>query len=75
MDVSIEYIKSELEKRLSPKRYNHCLNVAANAKLIAGKTDRDPEKMYLAGLLHDAATEASFSTARWEKTAPALSPC
>ncbi len=57
MDVSIEQMKVELSNRLSEKRYTHCLNVARFAKLIATKTECDPEKMYIAGLLHDVAKE------------------
>ena len=42
-----------LQERLTPKRYNHSLEVAKEAKRLALKYGCDPEKAYFAGLLHD----------------------
>ena len=42
-----------LKDRLNEKRYYHSLCVADEAKRLALKYGADPEKMYLAGLLHD----------------------
>ncbi|MDO4743516.1 MAG: bis(5'-nucleosyl)-tetraphosphatase (symmetrical) YqeK [bacterium] len=47
-----EYLKI-LEKKLSEKRYIHSLNVAKEAKSLAQRFGENPEKAYLAGLLHD----------------------
>ncbi len=47
-----------LDIRLSGKRFQHSLNVADEAKKLAEKFDYpDPEKAYLAGLLHDICKE------------------
>lgn len=52
-----EYIKSLLKDRLSKKRFNHSLNVAAAAEKLAEIYGTDPEKAYLAGLVHDICKE------------------
>ncbi len=49
--------KDYLKKNLSKKRYNHSINVAAEAVKLADKYDADRDKCYLAGLLHDIAKE------------------
>lgn len=54
-----ELYKSELKKRLSEKRYNHCLNVANEAKRLARLYKVDERKAYTAGLLHDITKEFS----------------
>lgn len=51
--------KELLEKRLTPKRYNHSLCVANEAVRLAEKYGCDTEKAYLAGLLHDVTKNAS----------------
>ena len=55
----IESYKELLKKRLNPKRYNHSLCVADEAKRLADKYGADSEKAYLAGLLHDITKNAS----------------
>jgi len=50
-------LNKELKKLLSEERLAHSLRVAELAKKIAEKNALDPEKAYLAGLLHDAAKE------------------
>lgn len=54
----LEY-KEILQKRLTPKRYNHSLCVADEAVRLALKYGGDCEKAYLAGLLHDITKNAS----------------
>lgn len=54
----LEY-KEILQKRLTPKRYNHSLCVADEAVRLAKKYGGDCEKAYLAGLLHDITKNAS----------------
>lgn len=45
--------KELLKARLNEKRYYHSLCVADEAKRLAEKYGADPEKAYIAGLLHD----------------------
>ena len=54
----IEY-KKILQKRLTPKRYNHSLCVADEAVRLALKYGGDPDKAYLSGLLHDITKNAT----------------
>jgi len=42
-----------LEKRLSPQRFLHSVQVAAVARDMAAKYNLNQEKAYIAGLLHD----------------------
>ncbi|MEI2987927.1 MAG: bis(5'-nucleosyl)-tetraphosphatase (symmetrical) YqeK [Oscillospiraceae bacterium] len=55
---SLEELKSFLKKRLSKKRFIHSLNVADKAYKLAGMYGEDPDKAYLAGLLHDICKES-----------------
>ena len=48
-----ESLKAILQQRLNEKRYYHSLCVAKEAKCLAEKYGGDPDKAYLAGLLHD----------------------
>lgn len=43
----------EIEKRLTPSRFYHSLNVADEAKRFAIKYGADAEKAFTAGLVHD----------------------
>lgn len=60
MENKTEYtaLKAILEKRLNEKRYYHSLCVADEAKRLAEKYGGNPEKAYLAGLLHDITKNA-----------------
>lgn len=49
--------KKFLKERLSSKRYQHSLNVAAECRKLAEKYGEDPDKAYYAGLLHDICKE------------------
>ena len=53
MEMKITEYKNLLKSRLKEKRYNHSLCVADEAKRLALKYGADPDKAYLAGLLHD----------------------
>lgn len=44
---------SLLRERLKPQRFEHSLCVAVEAERLAVKYGADPDKAYLAGLLHD----------------------
>ncbi len=54
---SVDEIKSILKQRLSKKRYNHSVNVAQAALKLAYMYGENPEKAYLAGLIHDICKE------------------
>ncbi len=49
-----------LKARLSKKRFTHSVNVARAACVLAERWGADPDKAYLAGLLHDCCKELSF---------------
>lgn len=49
--------KAYLKEHLSKKRYNHSINVANAAVMLARKHGGDADKAYVAGLLHDIAKE------------------
>ena len=51
-----EFIKI-IKGRLSEKRFQHSMNVAASAKALAKKFGADEEKAYTAGILHDIMKE------------------
>lgn len=48
-DQFVEIIRG----RLTPRRFRHSLEVAKEARRLAGKYGADPSKAYTAGLLHD----------------------
>ncbi len=48
-------IKQELLQRLGEARFGHCLRTAETAWELAARFGADPDKAYLAGLLHDCA--------------------
>ncbi|MBQ3055078.1 MAG: bis(5'-nucleosyl)-tetraphosphatase (symmetrical) YqeK [Oscillospiraceae bacterium] len=54
-------ILSEVEKRLSPKRFAHTLGTAECAVALARRFGEDPSAAYQAGLLHDVTKEWSPS--------------
>ena len=58
-DEKTEKIRNVVSERLSPSKYIHSINVARYAWRIAAKTSVDPQKMYIAGLLHDIASGLS----------------
>lgn len=51
--MNIDDYKKILKEKLTEKRYQHSCFVADEAKRLALKYGADPDKMYLAGLLHD----------------------
>lgn len=52
---TVEEIKTDLKQNLLPKRYNHSIGVADEAKRLASLYGADLEKAYIAGLSHDCA--------------------
>ncbi len=48
-----------LQQKLKPSRFRHSLNVADAARQLAERNGVDPDKAYLAGLLHDIEKNAS----------------
>ncbi len=58
-DAETDAIRLAVSRKLSPQKYEHSLRVAGYAFRIAEKTPVAPEKMYVAGLLHDIAGELS----------------
>jgi predicted HD superfamily hydrolase involved in NAD metabolism len=57
-DKQFDKYKTILRSKLNENRYNHSLCVANEAKRLAIKYGGDPEKCYLAGLLHDITKNA-----------------
>lgn len=55
MKYSDQQLMDIIQKRLSPNRYRHSLQVAQVARDLAGQYGVDPEKAYTTGLLHDYA--------------------
>ena len=54
-NYDIKEIKTKLQKDLEPKRYEHTIGVADTAFSLALRYGANPEKAYVAGLLHDCA--------------------
>lgn len=54
-DQFVEIIRG----RLTPARFHHSLEVAKEARRLAGKYGADPAKAYTAGLLHDILKDAA----------------
>lgn len=57
-DEYIELIKG----RLSPYRFNHSMCVADRAVELAKRNNLDPQKAYVAGILHDIMKEESLES-------------
>ena len=57
IDPRIDEMREFLRDNLSEKRYHHSLCVADAAKRLAEINGADPDKCYLAGLLHDICKE------------------
>lgn len=53
--MTIDEMKVQLEKELSPRRFTHSLNVMLTAVRLAKDYNEDGEKAAVAGLLHDCA--------------------
>ncbi|MFA0816676.1 MAG: bis(5'-nucleosyl)-tetraphosphatase (symmetrical) YqeK [Anaerofustis sp.] len=53
--MEIDQIKPILQQDLKPNRYLHSLNTALAAQQLAQYRGADPNKAYLAGLVHDCA--------------------
>lgn len=59
MEHKDEYI-AILEKKLKPERFQHSLNVADSAVMLAELNGGDTEKAYICGLLHDVEKNSPF---------------
>lgn len=53
----VEKYKAVLRYRLSEQRARHCLCVADSAQMLAERYGEDPQRAYIAGLLHDVTRE------------------
>jgi len=53
------FITKQLKSMISPSRFNHSVRVAEEARKLAVHFGEDPEKSYIAGLLHDSARALS----------------
>ena len=49
-----------LKVRLSKKRFTHSVNVARTSHMLAERWGADPDKAYIAGLLHDCCKELPY---------------
>ncbi|WP_423364351.1 bis(5'-nucleosyl)-tetraphosphatase (symmetrical) YqeK [Mycoplasma sp. P36-A1] len=56
------YLESVLDNYLQVSRKQHSINVANLARKLASKNDIDPNKAYVAGMLHDIAKELPEET-------------
>jgi len=56
----LDEMESFLKNRLSKKRYTHSMNVASEAYKLAGLYGDNPDRAYVAGLLHDVCKEIPF---------------
>lgn len=57
--IDISDIKKNLERQLTPERFEHTLGVSYTAATLAMRYDYDIKKAQLAGLLHDCAKQYS----------------
>lgn len=57
MEKDLKKIVTEVKKKVSEKRFLHSKAVAETAKKLAVKYGENPQKAYLAGILHDSAKE------------------
>ena len=58
-DLTDSQIVEIIKNRLTPKRFNHSLAVAEEAKRLARKYGEDEDRLFTAGLLHDAMKDSS----------------
>lgn len=56
----MEYYISLIKKKLSKKRFEHCINVSRECVKLAKKYNVDPHKAEIAGVLHDITKEEPF---------------
>ena len=56
----MEYYVSLIKKKLSKKRFEHCINVSRECVKLAKKYNVDPYKAEMAGILHDITKEEPF---------------
>ena len=56
----VRVLTALLKVRLSKKRYQHSVNVARASFMLAEKWGADPQRAYIAGLLHDCCKELPY---------------
>ena len=61
MNTDIDVLCGAIRKQLSPKRWAHTLGCAETARRLAAMLDANPDKAYLAGMLHDITREKTLS--------------
>lgn len=52
---NLDFIKDKLLEDIGQKRYDHSIRVAETSKKLASTYNVDPNKAYIAGLIHDCA--------------------
>lgn len=52
--------KNRIQKRLKPERFNHSVGVSKTASDLASYYNEDPNKAYIAGILHDCAKNLNY---------------
>ena len=62
--MTTDAILQNLKQDLNEERYEHSIGVAEKAKELAEKFGCDPEKAYIAGLLHDCAKCMDFELSK-----------
>lgn len=60
MKDKIDEIRKELEKQMTPERYQHTIGVMYTGAALAMRYDADIKKTMLAGLLHDCAKTVNY---------------
>ncbi|GHV46852.1 phosphohydrolase [Clostridia bacterium] len=66
MTLTAKKYKEIIRENLGDKRYNHSLNVADACRELAELYGADPEKAYIAGILHDIRKEAAPAVLKQE---------
>jgi putative nucleotidyltransferase with HDIG domain len=60
--IEIELLHKKLKDNVNEKRYKHSINVAKYAEELAARFNINPDKAYIAGLLHDCAKQFDSNT-------------
>lgn len=57
INIMQNYIKEQLQQKVTPRLYQHIIGVSETAKALATHYSVDEEQCYLAGLMHDYAKQ------------------
>jgi len=63
--IRIDILQKDLQSRLKPSRYQHCLRVMEESVRLAHLFGADLEKCRIAGLLHDCAKDITKEQLLW----------